>query len=234
MQSHIYLYAKKNKHQIASIVNEMTKMDEALKEAKDAYYNDDFVPDDKSYQNQYNQGTDHSVTDNPSENDGDTNVHNQDSEAGTDGDNSVNDDLDVEGDENMNVTHDDIDESNEDAGIIRLFDEARQSVLPTEVAGEYVHNIKLSERRLLENMLKVRIGQDQTFDLVDTGATISVISNNFLNSLNQHYYKEIEPDVKFIMGVDNKIHSVSAKVELTFSMGNQQFNHAFHALHNEH
>ena len=107
-------------------------------------------------------------------------------------------------------------------------------VLPTEVAGEYVHNIKLSDRRLFENMLKVRIGQVQTFDLVDTGATISVISNNFLNSLNQHYYKEIEPDVKFIMGVDNKIHSVSAKVELTFSMGNQQFNHAFHALHNEH
>ena len=75
VQSHNYLYAKKNKHQLASIVNEMTKMDEALKETKDAYYNDDFVPDDNSYQNQYNQSQ-ISVSDNPSDNDGDTNVHN--------------------------------------------------------------------------------------------------------------------------------------------------------------
>ena len=75
MQSHNYLYAKKNKHQLASIVNEMTKMDEALKETKDAYYNDDFVLDDNSYQNQYNQSQ-ISVSDNPSDNDGDINVHN--------------------------------------------------------------------------------------------------------------------------------------------------------------
>ena len=93
VQSRNCLYAKKYKHQIVSIVNEIRKMDEALKEAKDAYYNDDFVPYDKSYQNQYNRGTDHNVSDNPSDNDGDTNVHNQDREAGTDDDNSVNDDL---------------------------------------------------------------------------------------------------------------------------------------------
>ena len=87
------------------------------------------MPDDNSYQNQHNRGTDHNVSDNPSDNDGDANVHNQDSEAGTDDDNSVNDALDVESDENMNVNHDDIDESNEYAGIIRLFDEARHSCL---------------------------------------------------------------------------------------------------------
>ena len=98
--------------------------------------------------------------------------------------------------------------------------------------NESVHKIQLADKRIFENTLRVNIGKARAAALVDTGATVSCISNNFLNTINPHYVRYLQPDIMTVFGVGNMAHEVSAKVELNFVIDGTEFTHTFHALHN--
>ena len=94
--------------------------------------------------------------------------------------------------------------------------------------NEYVHKIQLADKRIFENTLRVNIGKAGADALVDTGATVSCISNNFLNTINPHYVRYLQPDIMTVFGVGNMAHEVSAKVELNFVIDGTEFIHIFH------
>ena len=100
--------------------------------------------------------------------------------------------------------------------------------------SENVHRIQLNDKRIFENMLHVNLGKTKVFALVDSGASISCVSNNLLNSINPHYVKHLESDITMIVGVGNMTHEVAGKVELDLVIEGQAFKQTFYALHNQH
>jgi hypothetical protein len=82
---------------------------------------------------------------------------------------------------------------------------------------------------LIQNVIKGKIGTYSVNCLVDSGATISCISQNILELTSPNVTCE-QSTIENITGVGGAIHSVSGIVLLEFSIQDQIFSHKFHVI----
>ena len=99
--------------------------------------------------------------------------------------------------------------------------------------AEVVPQVCLLDSRTYENTLHVQIGKIASSALVDTGATISCISENLLNKIHPKYVKYQKSDISFIVGVGGKQHDVSHKVEVQMKIKDKIFTQSFYSLQNQ-
>ena len=84
------------------------------------------------------------------------------------------------------------------------------------------------------NMLHAKFGVLQTQALCDTGATISCVSQAFLDKIPRKFVKRL-PDCNIIIhGVGNFQKRVREQVELSFTIDGRKFTEKFYALPNSH
>ena len=84
------------------------------------------------------------------------------------------------------------------------------------------------------NMLHAKFGVLQTQALCDTGATISCVSQAFLDKIPRKFVKRL-PDCNIIIhGVGNFQKRVREQVELSFTIDGRKFTNKFYALPNSH
>ena len=89
-----------------------------------------------------------------------------------------------------------------------------------------------SDPRIFDNHLRIQVGKHNIGALVDTGATVSCISNALLNKLHPKSVQYFKSDITCISGVGGKKHAISDLVQIEFQCSNQTFSHKFYALHN--
>ena len=98
---------------------------------------------------------------------------------------------------------------------------------------EKFQEVLLSDDRCHDNTLRVRIGNVRAVALVDSGATISCISNALLCKLQPKRIKYEKGDITKIYGVGNIMQEISSKVKFNFHIGQEKFTHSFYSLHNQ-
>lgn len=85
----------------------------------------------------------------------------------------------------------------------------------------------------LDNTLEINIGNMATVALVDTGATISCMSEALLDKIQPKYVKYLTNDISHIYGVGSKQHDISHKVQLEISVEGHKFTQNFYVLKNQ-
>jgi predicted aspartyl protease len=92
----------------------------------------------------------------------------------------------------------------------------------------------VSNTSVQENYLPISIGGINTQALVDTGATISVMSNSFLEKIPSKLVSKKAPQFKSVTGVGGQVCDVKTQVELTFRVQNFNLTQSFHVLDGHH
>ena len=85
-----------------------------------------------------------------------------------------------------------------------------------------------------ENYLPVTIGNKQTMALVDTGASISVVSQTLIDTFTPNELTFTKSDYQAIIGVGGERHSVINKVDLPITVGDTRVSQTFHVLEGHH
>ena len=85
-----------------------------------------------------------------------------------------------------------------------------------------------------ENYLPVTIGNIQAMALVDTGASISVVSQTLVNNIKCDRLEITDADYQAIIGVGGERHNIINKVVLSLNIGDTCISHAFHVLQGHH
>ena len=88
----------------------------------------------------------------------------------------------------------------------------------------------LLKKELFQNTLRVTVGNTTVNGLIDIGASISVISCNFISKLKPSLVKYLQSDISKIYGVGNVAHDVTEKVQLSLTVGDQKLTQCFYIL----
>lgn len=79
--------------------------------------------------------------------------------------------------------------------------------------------LNLSEQRLWENMLNVRLENQSCQALVDSGAHLSIISDSLLSKIPKKRVKYAKPTFSAVRGVGRITHTLTARVLLAVIVG---------------
>ena len=88
-------------------------------------------------------------------------------------------------------------------------------VSDSDTAGR-VAKIEFSDPKVHENTLRIKIGHLNSVALIDTGATLSIISESLLDKLNPRNVKYVKPTVSVVYGVGSQQHEITTKIEADF------------------
>lgn len=82
--------------------------------------------------------------------------------------------------------------------------------------------------------MQISIRKTKTFALIDTGASISCVSQSFLSKTDLANSKLESPDFSFIKGVSGQKLRVLGKIVLPISFSGQEFEFPVHVIENLH
>ena len=102
--------------------------------------------------------------------------------------------------------------------------------VPHDTNNADIPRVALLKKELFQNTLRVTVGNTTVNGLIDTGASISVISCNFISKLKPSLVKYLQSDINKIYGVGNVAHDVTEKVQLSLRVGNQKLTQCFYIL----
>ena len=104
---------------------------------------------------------------------------------------------------------------------------------PTSDTEEQVAKIEFSDPKVHENTLRIKIGHLSSVALVDTSATLSIISENLLQKLNPRNVTYVKPTVSVVYGVGSQQHEINTKIETDFFIDGHKFTQGFHVMKNQ-
>ena len=104
----------------------------------------------------------------------------------------------------------------------------------TKVSRKIPQILTYADNSTHENLLPVTMGSIQTLAMMDSGATISIISQNHLNKIHPRFYTKSKPKYKTIQGVGGMINNVHSCVTLTVSIDTLKIEHNFHVIQTHH
>ena len=102
--------------------------------------------------------------------------------------------------------------------------------VPHDTNNADIPRVALLKKELFQNILRVTVGNTTVNGLIDTGASISVISCNFISKLKPSLVKYLQSDISKIYGVGNVAHDVTEKVQLSLRVGDQKLTQCFYIL----
>ena len=74
-----------------------------------------------------------------------------------------------------------------------------------------------------QNTLGIKICHLSSVALVDTGATLSIISENLLQKLNPQHVRYMKPTISVVYGVGSQQHEINTKIETNFFIDEKQY-----------
>ena len=83
-----------------------------------------------------------------------------------------------------------------------------------------------------QNMLRAKFGNIQSECLLDSGASLNVVSSNFLSKIPQQFVEKLPHRNTIILGVGNYQTKVDCRVRLTFKINNTKFTDDFYCFNN--
>ena len=105
-------------------------------------------------------------------------------------------------------------------------------VSDSDTAGR-VAKIEFSDPKVHENTLRIKIGHLNSVALIDTGATLSILSESLLDKLNPRNVKYVKPIVSVVYGVGSQQHEITTKIEADFFIEGHKFTQDFHVMKNQ-
>ena len=77
---------------------------------------------------------------------------------------------------------------------------------------------------------RINIGHLNSVALVDTGATLSILSEHLLQKLNPKYVQYVEPTISVVYGVGSQRHEIKTKVEVDVFIEGHKFTQGFQVV----
>ena len=93
--------------------------------------------------------------------------------------------------------------------------------------------VLLSDTRCHDNTVRVQIGNIRAVALVDSGATISCISNALLTKIQPKRLQYLPDDITKVYGVGHIVQDISSKVQFDFKIDSDNFKHCFYSINNQ-
>ena len=94
--------------------------------------------------------------------------------------------------------------------------------------------INATGNKAYQNLVKVSVADILVWALVDSGATISIISNKTATTLKKYIVHSTTPDFAHVTGVGGETHKVLSKISLPFFIGQTRVTHDFHVISSQH
>ena len=94
--------------------------------------------------------------------------------------------------------------------------------------------LNLNDDRCWENMLNVRLANQNCQALVDSGAHISIVSDSMLSKIPSKHIRHVQPKYSTVVGVGGVTHTGTARVFVTVNVGSHCFDQDFHVLDGHH
>ena len=94
--------------------------------------------------------------------------------------------------------------------------------------------INATGNKAYQNLVKVSVADILVWALVDSGATISIISNKTATTLTKYIVHSTTPDFAHVTGVGGETHKVLSKISLPFFIGQTRVTHDFHVISSQH